>query len=439
MGRNPALFTLWGGEFASRIGISLFQVILLWYLLERTGSPGTTGLVTMLTYLPAVMVGLWAGVIVDRLDYRRVMLGANLLRIVLAAAIPLLYLAGGLSVALIAMAGFVLTSATAFFNPSRDAIIPLLARKRELMKANSLVQSAWQFSLVIGPVLFAATQPFMPTVFQFFGVSLAFGVSALVLLGLGFRGRLRSPISEGDEIHGSEEEDGHETVVQGVGDHDTGAQDTDSSITEDPARKGESFLAEFLGGLAYLRQERRVFWIWVITMVNNFFLMGPVFVGIPVYVKDYLGGTGSDYGLIEGIYAGGMIVSTWLIAKYGDRFDPFKVLFLAIIYDGLTYLPLLWVTTVQGTLLTIVIHSLGIPAITISRITALHRIVPQAMQGRVFSYFNLAVDGMTALSIGLVGIVLTVLPSNQLFAIIGVLAASTGVLGLSLSVFRRGR
>ena len=35
--RNPALLTLWGGEFASRIGITVFQIALLWYLLERTG------------------------------------------------------------------------------------------------------------------------------------------------------------------------------------------------------------------------------------------------------------------------------------------------------------------------------------------------------------------------------------------------------------------
>jgi len=420
MWRNRALITLWGGEFASRIGISLFQVILLWYLLEITGSPGTTGLVTMLTYLPAVVVGLWAGVIVDRLDFRRVMQGANLVRIALAVAIPLLFMAGFLPVAMIAVAGFALSSATAFFNPSRDAIIPLLARKRELMAANSLVQSAWQFSLVIGPVLFAATQPFMPTVFQFFGVGLAFAVSSLALLGLGLRGRLTPKDAEqpaADSLHAGPDA---KNPAAGIS---TGGR--------------TSFLAEFRQGLAFLRAERRVWWIWVITMLDNFFLMGPVFVGIPVYVKDYLGGTGSDYGLIESVYAGGMIVSTWLLARYGDRFDPFKVLFLAIIYDGLTYLPLLWVTTVEGTLLTIVIHSLGIPAITISRITALHRIVPRGMQGRVFSYFNLAVDGMTALSIGVVGIVLVWLPSNQLFALIGLLAASTGVLGLLLPVFRR--
>ncbi len=399
-GKNSALLTLWAGEFSARIGVTIFQIALLWYLLERTESSVVTGLVSMISYLPAVVVGLWAGVFVDRLDYRRVMMGANVARSALAAGIPLFFLAGWLPVAAIGLLGFLLTSATAFFNPARDSIIPLLARKEELVSANSLVQSAWQFSLVIGPMLAAGALHLMQarsidTVFLFFLVSGAFLLSQSILFGLGRQGRMGG----------------------------------DASLA--------GFAAEFKAGLSYLRSEKRIWWIWIITAVDNFFLMGAVFVGIPVYVKSYLGGTGTDYAVLEGTYAGGMIVFTLLISRYGKRADPLRVLFLAIIYDGLSYVPLLWVNTLPGALLVILIHSLGIPAITIYRITALHSIVPQHMQGRVFSYINLAVDGMTALSMGVVGIVLLWLPPNWLFAAIGLLAASTGVAGLMLPVFRK--
>ena len=395
--RVSPLFILWGGELASRIGESFFQIALLWYLLELTGNTATTGLLTMLTYLPAFVVGLWAGVVVDRLEYRRVLLLSNVARVALAAALPLLYMAGVLPLAGIGVLGFLISSASAFFNPARDAIIPLLAKRGgisgvRLVKANSLVQSAWQFSIVVGPFLAAAMLPFFPTVYLFFAVALAFAISLAVLLGLGFQ-PLTEPTGE--------------------------------------APPG-NFLREFREGFGYLFRERRVFWIWVITVCNNFFLMGPVFVGIPHYVKSHLGGGGQDYALIEGIYAGGMIVSTWLIARYGARFNPLRVLFLALIYDGFTYIPLLWVTSVEGTVLTILIHSLGIPAITISRITALHHMVPQHMQGRVFSYFHLAVAGMTAISLGVVGMVLLVLPANQLFLVIGLLAGSCGIVGLCI-------
>ena len=404
--RNPALLTLWGGEFASRIGISVFQIALLWYLLEATADDSLkTGLITMIGFLPAVVVGLWAGVLVDRLEYRAVMLGANLARAALAAALPLLILFAGLPLAGLALMAFLLSSATAFFNPARDAVIPLLAKKHELFSANSLVQSAWQFSLPVGPLLAAAALTFAPVETLFYGVALSFALSFAVLL------YLKKARQEGE-----------------------GGQPTPVSAPRREAMGG--LLAEFREGWRYLRSERRVFWIWIITALNNFFLMGAVIIGTPVYVKTYLGGTIRDFALVESTYAVGMIVFTWLISRYGDRFNPLRVLFLAMIYDGLSYLPLYWVTTLEGTLLTILVHSLGIPAITISRLTALHRMVPQQMQGRVFSYINLAVDGMTALSIGVVGIALAWLPANVLFAVIGVLAASTGVLGLMLPVFR---
>ncbi|MCH8888568.1 MAG: MFS transporter [SAR324 cluster bacterium] len=404
--RNPALLTLWGGEFASRIGISVFQIALLWYLLEATADDSLkTGLITMIGFLPAVVVGLWAGVLVDRLEYRAVMLGANLARAALAAALPLLILLAGLPLAGIALMGFLLSSATAFFNPARDAVIPLLAKKHELFSANSLVQSAWQFSLPVGPLLAAVALTFAPVETLFYGVALSFALSFAVLLYLK-KVRHRGKSSEPTPVSAPWQE----------------------------ARGG--FFTEFRNGWSFLRSERRVFWIWIITALNNFFLMGAVIIGTPVYVKTYLGGTIRDFALVESTYAVGMIVFTWLISRYGDRFNPLRVLFLAMIYDGLSYLPLYWVTTLEGTLLTILVHSLGIPAITISRLTALHRMVPQQMQGRVFSYINLAVDGMTALSIGVVGIALAWLPANVLFAVIGVLAASTGVLGLMLPVFR---
>ena len=299
-----------------------------------------------------------------------------------------------------------LTSASAFFNPARDALIPLLAAREELLSANSLVQSAWQFSLLVGPFLAAAALPFMPTVYLFALVAAAFLASMAVLLWLP-QGGGRGPNDSSGREHA------------GI-----------SPVHAD-------FGAAFRAGLGALWHDRRVFWIWAITLLNNFFLMGAVIVGIPFYVKTYLGGTASDFALVEGTYAGGMILSTWLINRYGHRFNPMRMLLFGIIYDGLTYLPLMWLGTIEQLLLAIFIHSFGIPIITISRLTTLHRIVPMEVQGRIFSYFHLAVSGMMALSIGVVGLVLAWLPANVLFAVIGVLASSCGVLGLLVPTLRR--
>lgn len=402
MWKNPALLTLWGGDFTSRVGESIFQIALLWYLLEVTQSSLSTGLITMISFIPALVVGVWAGVLVDRWDFRRVLWGADAVRALLALALLLLGWGGALPLWAVAALAFSLTSASAFFNPARDAIIPSYATSEGLFAANALVQTAWQFSLLVGPFLAALMLPFIPTLFLFGLVAAAFLASLAVLLRLP-GGAAGEPSAGGSAM-----------------------------------RRAGPFGPAFREGFRALWRDGRVFWIWVITVFNNFFLMGPVIVGIPFYVKIHLGGSGSQFALVEGTYAGGMILSTWLLTRFAGRFDPVRLLFAAIIFDGLTYLPLLWVTTVEGTILTIFIHSFGIPAITISRLTTLHRIVPREVQGRVFSHFNLAVNGMTALSVGVVGVLLTWLPANQLFLVIGLLAASCGVFGLLLPVFRRG-
>ena len=405
---NRPLFSLWSGELCSRIGESMFQIALLWYLLEATDSSLATGLVSMISYLPAIVVGLWAGVLVDRWPHVAVLQGANLARMLLVAALPVLALVQALPIAGVALLAFAVSSASAFFGPARDALTPRLARPGELLSANSLVQSAWQFSLLIGPFLAALVLPFVPTVQLFLLVALAFGISLAVLLPL------RTPVAEPT---------------------DTGAQGgAGAGTTRPPGPLG----AAFTDGLRYLWGQPQVFWVWVLTVANNFFLMGPVIIGMPFYIRMHLGGSASALAVVEGTYAGGMIVATWAIARFGGRWDPLRMLYWGLIYDGLTYLPLLWVSTVEGTVLTVLIHSLGIPMITISRITALHRIVPHPMRGRVFSYFHLAVAGMTALSIGVTGMVLTWLTAPWLFCWIGLLAAGCGVMGLLHPALRRG-
>ena len=400
--QNSSLLSLWGGELGSRVGESFFQIALLWYLLEVTESTLATGFVTMISFLPALVVGAWAGVLVDRWEFRRVMLVANLFRASLTLSIPLLFLAGWLPVWLLGLLAFLMTACSAFFNPARDAFIPLLTRQNDLLSANSLVQSAWQLSLLLGPFLAAILLPFFPTVYLFGMVAIAFLLSYLVLLRVPSR---------------------------------PDSKEKDRNLATNALA---GFSQEFRQGVAALVRDMRVLAIWIITVFNNFFLMGPVIVGMPVYVKTYLGGTGSDFALVEGTYAGGMILATWIISRHGKGMDPTRMLFWGLIYDGLSYIPLLWVTSVEGTLVAIFIHALGIPAITISRLTALHKIVPHALQGRVFSFFHLAVAGMMALSIGLVGLILTWLPANWLFLWTGIFSASCGVIGLFLPLFRNG-
>ena len=56
---NRNIFNLWSGQIVSQSGDSIYEIALLWILLELTGSNSTTGLIAMAGYLPALLFGLF--------------------------------------------------------------------------------------------------------------------------------------------------------------------------------------------------------------------------------------------------------------------------------------------------------------------------------------------------------------------------------------------
>ena len=74
--RTPGIILLWIAQFLSQFGDSIFQLAFIWLILDRTGSKSATGLAATISYLPALLFGIAAGLLVDRWNRRAVMIGA---------------------------------------------------------------------------------------------------------------------------------------------------------------------------------------------------------------------------------------------------------------------------------------------------------------------------------------------------------------------------
>ncbi|MCA9785502.1 MAG: MFS transporter, partial [Candidatus Cloacimonetes bacterium] len=72
--QNRRLAFLWSGQLISQAGDSVFDIALLWLLLEMTGSSSLTGLIAMSAYLPSLLFGMFAGTLADRCDRRTLLL-----------------------------------------------------------------------------------------------------------------------------------------------------------------------------------------------------------------------------------------------------------------------------------------------------------------------------------------------------------------------------
>src|SRR5512136_3358615 len=144
--RNFSL--MWTGQLVSTIGSALTSLAASIYVYRLTnGSAMSVGLMLMATAAPSLLVGLFAGVLVDRFDRRKIMLAADLARAVLVFLIPFLVPLSVIWLYVIVM----LTSAIGqFFDPAQESVLPEVATERELAAANSLMAISSFGSTAIG-------------------------------------------------------------------------------------------------------------------------------------------------------------------------------------------------------------------------------------------------------------------------------------------------
>lgn len=428
---------LWAGQLISQAGDAVFDIGLLWLLLDLTGSSGTTGLVAMAAYLPSLLFGMFAGALVDRFDRRTLLLVSDGARFLIVLAIPLLYYLDGLGALVLGLLTFARALFGTVFNPARDALIPALVPPTGLLAANSLIQTCWQFGLLLGPGLAGVLVPFTGEVHLFTADALSY-LASFCFLWLLPRAlpRQAAPVPDpADHTRRAGPRASGRVTEHPRADHSTGL------LANGPATgllaAGRAAMAEVNLGLARAWRDRRIAVLLGVTAVDNLFIMGPAIIGTPLFVRQVLGLGSGAYALSMTAYALGMLTGTVLLNRFGRRYSLSHILLWGIVLDGLTFLPLLWVDSLAGLYTTLFVHSLVIPMIVVARPTLVQRLVEPAMQGRIFSLIGVCVTGLSALSVALTGWVCTLLPVNQVFGAIALLAAATGAAGWLVKEFRQ--
>ncbi|HSQ59178.1 MAG TPA: MFS transporter [Acidobacteriota bacterium] len=389
--RGPSPFAFLGAaQFLSQFGDSVFQIAFIWLLLELTGSKSATGFAATVSYLPALLFGVFAGFLVDRWNRQRVLVAADAARALLLAAGGGLFAAGALGAPGLTAIAFGCATAAVLFNPARDSLLPSLVPASWLIQANAWVQTSQQAAYLIGPLCAGVIVQGLGIGAVFpAGVALYIG-SMILLFGVGRAGG--APVSKAERPHA---------------------------------------LQDFREGLRAIAADRTLLLLLAFTGIDNLFIMGPAVVGTAVMVRETLGGDAAMYALVEATYGLGWGLGSLLIGRLAARVPYGILLLVGITLDGLTYVPLLWCRSLPYLLVVSLIHSMVIPLITVPRAALVQRIVPAARLGRVFALVNVVVIGMTSLSSGLTGMALEFVDAPMLFGVIGALAGLTGIAGFA--------
>jgi MFS family permease len=192
--RSRSFRLYWLGQATSAYGDQVLLVALALQVLRLGGGARELGLVNAAAGGFLVVLMPVAGVVVDRMPRRAVMIASDLVRLAVLGYLGVASLAGSLRIGSLTAAAALYGAADAFFWPAKTAIVPELVVRDHLMPANSLSSSADRSSLVVGPgiggLLVATAGP--GTAFLFDAAT--FAVSAGCLLAIGRRGMLpRAP------------------------------------------------------------------------------------------------------------------------------------------------------------------------------------------------------------------------------------------------------
>ena len=181
---------LWTGQSISEVGSQVSALAIPWIAaVGLHASPIAFSILGMLGFLPFILFALPAGVWVDRLRRRPILIGGDAARAVLLAIIPILWALGALHMWQLLVLQFVIGIFTVFFDVAYQSYLPALVERKDLIDGNAKIQLTVSVAQVAGPsaagaLIAAVTAPYAIAI-----DAVSFVVSALFML------RIRKPES----------------------------------------------------------------------------------------------------------------------------------------------------------------------------------------------------------------------------------------------------
>jgi MFS family permease len=151
--RHRGYRLLWLSMLASFLGNQMNMVARGWLAFQLTGEASAIGIVMVAWGLPMAVLALFGGVVADRYNKRRTLLGTQSAQGLMGLVIAIVLFADRLEMWHLVAAGFLQGTMFAFMGPTRQALLPLLVGKQQLGNAIALNNAAMNLTRILGPTL----------------------------------------------------------------------------------------------------------------------------------------------------------------------------------------------------------------------------------------------------------------------------------------------
>ena len=345
--RNRNFALLWVGQVVETIGASLTSLAASILVFRLTGSAASVGLMLMASAAPTILVGLFAGVFVDRYDRKRIMILADLSRAVLVFLIPFLLRQNIVWLYIIVAVSAAITQ---FFDPAHEAVLPEIASDEELAAANSLMAISSFGATAVGFAASGLIASRLSIEWAFYFNALCYAFSALTIWMARIPG-LAAAV-----------ESGLAAVWRNL-------------------RAGARVLVD-------TPMLRSLFLVFAIVFVS-FGLSNTLL--LPFALKA-LGASEFEYGVQEAITSVGFVIGSLWMASVSDRLREGQWIALGLLGMALASIAYASMRAVAPAIFIIAISGLLNAPLSIARSLVIQRYTPREMRGRVNSAFFVCRD-----------------------------------------------
>jgi MFS family permease len=328
--RKPDFARLWTAATVSLFGTQVTQIAIPFIAAVLLGaSPGEVGLLVTVDFLPFLLFTLPAGVWVDRLSRKRILVAADIGRAIMLVSIPIAYVLGALTIWQLYVVGFVNGIFTVFFDVADQSYLPTVLERDELVDGNSKLQISASAAQILGQPFGGGIVALLTAPIAIFVDAISFIGSAVLIFSIR---RPEAPIDARTGAGASEATAVAEPAAVGVTVVAEAAVAAEGQRAADAAPT-PGLRSEMMGGLRYIFGNKYLRAIAPTTAFSNLF-NNIAFATFAVFAYRELGLTPGLVGLIGGISGAGVLIGALLASRVADRFGVGRAIVWPVMLGG---------------------------------------------------------------------------------------------------------
>jgi len=383
-------FTIWTGQQFSLIGSQLVQFALVWWLTKTTGSATVLATATLVAIIPQVLIGPFAGPLIDRFSRRNVMIIADGGIALASAALAYLFFAGIAQVWHIYVIMVIRALGGGFHWPAMTASTTLMVPDKHLTRVAGINQTMQGATNIVAPPLGAILLSILP-MYGILGIDV---LTATIAIGPLFFVPIPQPV-----------------------------------LAEEEAEM--PYLKQIRAGFHYVWRWKGLLFVIGMAMVINFAVQ-PAFSLLPLLVNKHFSAGAMQLGWLEsafgiGVVLGGLVLSVWGGFRRRVLTSLLGVIGMGIGIVAVGLLPSSALLIALGPLFFIGLMN----PFTNGPLQALiQSTVSPEMQGRVFTLLGSLVTAMSPLSLAMAGPIADLLGIQFWYVIGGAIMIAVGLIAL---------